>query len=609
MNQDFLTTLARRVVLADGAMGSMLFEQGAGQERFDLLNLERPELVRQVHEQYLAAGSECLETNTFGANIFKLGQDTSLETIRDVNIAGARLARECAGNRAFVAGSLGPPGRLESPADPGQIAAAYATQARALAEGGADLLILETFASLPLLLTALEAVKKSVDIPLVAQLVFIGLGRTPDGREPRECFQALCGAGADVVGLNCGLGPKGALDVLKAAGRQERPVSVFPNAGFPEQVGDRMLYTTSPDYFAETVSRAVDLGAALVGGCCGTGPEHIRAAARLLSDASRPPEVRIQTMEGAVPQPAHRTEPPEPGLFARKLGREKMVLVELDPPKHLEVEPVLQAARELADAGAGAITVAENPLAQPRLSNTAMAHMIREETGAEVVVHLTGRDRNALGMQSALMGLSARGLDNVLAVTGDPPSRGAQDVVSGVFDLKSFDLMRLLTEFNHGRNLHGDDMRRRSRFCIGGAFNPNTRNPGLQVKRMQRKMESGASFFMTQPVYSRDHAELVAELTGPLDVPVFLGIMPLASHRNAEFLHNEFPGINIPDPIRERMRRAGDSGQQEGIEIAWELMEHAWSMFAGIYIIPPFNRYLVALELMNRLDSHQGWRP
>ncbi|MBU1001221.1 MAG: bifunctional homocysteine S-methyltransferase/methylenetetrahydrofolate reductase [Proteobacteria bacterium] len=612
MRNDLMHELTRRVVLADGAMGSRLFDKGADPAScFDLLNLDNPALVSEVHAEYLTAGAEVLETNTFGANAVKLEGFGLAHRVRELNLRGAELARraaQTAGSLAWVAGSMGPLGRLEEPLPEERVAQVYAEQAQALAEGGADVLILETFPRLETLLLALAAAKEATKLPVITQLVFTGQGGSLSGQSPQESFAAMIRAGADVVGINCGLGPQGALGVLRRAGTQHRPLSVMPNAGFPEQSGDRLLYNSSPEYFATAVMRCVGLGARLVGGCCGTGPAHIAALRKLLNErnASAP----LQAVQTAAPD-AQAEPAPElpPSEFSRKLGVKKMVLVELDPPKHLDIAPTLKGAEALANAGVDAITVAENPLAVPRLSNVALAGMIRRRTGAEVLVHLTGRDRNLVGMQSTIMGLAAQGLQNVLAVTGDPPPAGAADVIKGVFDLRSFELIELLARFNQGQNSHGDPMGMRSNFAIGAAFNPNTRNPALQVRRIERKIQCGARYFLTQPVYTREKVDEVLGLTAHIDVPIYLGVMPLASARNAEFLHNEFPGISIPDDIRARMHAAGDNGATMGADIAWELIEYAWDNFAGIYLMPPFNRTAVALDLVARLRDRGLWTP
>jgi len=597
VRKDILTVLGERVVVADGAMGSLLFDRGVdGASCYDALNLTDAALVRSIHQAYAAAGAQVIETNTFGANRVKLGRFDLAHKTREINLRGAELARGQAGEARWVAGAVGPLGRMGEEQPPlAELEDVFAEQARALVEGGADFIMLETFASLSLLLTALRGVKAAVDVPVVTQMVFTPRGRTHSGRTARECFARLIQAGADMVGLNCGIGPGNALEVVQGLMPISAPLSVLPNAGFPESLGDRLIYASSPEYFAGRTAACAAHGARLLGGCCGTTPEHIAALVRALDAGSSEKKIMAAPPAEVHPQSA------APTRLARRLREGKVILVELDPPKHLDVEPVLAAAEALTAAGVDAITIAENPLAVPRLSNIVLAGMVRARTGIDVVVHLTGRDRNLVGMQSTIMGLAASGLHNVLAVTGDPPSAGSAERVSGVYDLRSLELMRLLAGFNQGRNHYGDAMRLPVNFCIGGAFNPNTRNMALQIGRMEKKIAAGAGYFLTQPVYSRQRVDEILAATRHIFAPIVLGIMPLASSRNAEFLHNEFPGIEIPLATRERMARAGDRGQEEGVDIAWELLEYAWPHFAGVYIIPPFNRHAMALELMRRL--------
>ncbi|GAB6036655.1 bifunctional homocysteine S-methyltransferase/methylenetetrahydrofolate reductase [Fundidesulfovibrio butyratiphilus] len=615
MRDDILAVLRSRPVVADGAMGTQLTARGLSPEScLELANLDRPDLVETVHADYLGAGAQVLETNTFGANAAKLDRFGLASRTAEINRQGALLARRAAAGAAWVAGSMGPLGRAfvglaprpgEERPDPERMGACFAEQAAALAEGGVDLIILETFPDLEQLCVALAAVKAATGLPVAAQMVFGTQGRTLDGRSARECFETLTGLGADVVGLNCGVGPRDALAVIEGAAGFDGLISVFPNAGYPERVDDRLVYPSSPDYFAATLAACAQAGARLLGGCCGAGPEHIAALSRLMG-ASRvsvgaqasPPPVRTSAPTGSVPA--------QPGRFLKDAGQpgaRPKFLVELDPPKHLDISGVLEGASALAEAGADAVTLAENPLAVPRLSNVALAHLVATRCGVETVVHLTGRDRNLIGLQSTLMGLACLGLTNVLAVTGDPPTAGGGEKLTGVFDARSFELIAMLEGFRQGRNAFGEDMRAATDFHIGAAFNPNTADIRMQVRRMEKKIAAGARYFLTQPVYSRQKADLVLEATKHIDVPIFLGVMPLASLRNALFLHNEFPGISIPAEVLARMEHAGDKGQDEGLEIAWELMEYAVPHFAGIYCIPPFNRHAVAVELIRRARS------
>ncbi len=396
------------------------------------------------------------------------------------------------------------------------------------------------------------------------------------------------------------------MKVLKnIAVKIDLPVSAFPNAGFPEQRDDRTMYLASTEYLATTAAELVNIGVNLIGGCCGIGPAAIKAIKHAVSDLhpiAKQPIDPATTVE-IVSMPALQAPTESRSHLCDLLRHRQVISVELDPPKTLHIMNTLEGARVLKQNGADVISIAENPLAVTRLSNVALARIIQREVGIETIVHLTGRDRNLIGMQSELMGMAIEGIHNILAVTGDPPSRGKEERVKGVFDLRSYELISLLQQFNQGQNVDGDDLKMQTTFTIGAAFNPNTQNMAIQVKRMSEKINRGAQFFQTQPVYSKEKIDQILTLTRDLPVPIFLGILPLVSSRNAEFLHNEFPGISIPDEVREKMRLAGERGVEQGLELAWELIEYAYPHFGGLYLMPPFNKYQIAVELIKRIKK------
>ena len=607
--ESFLQALQHRIVVGDGAFGTLLYEKGIPfTECYDDLNLRQPEIVSAIHRDYVDAGAEMLETNTFGANLWKLRHYGLADKVCDINRRGAEIALECAQGAAWVAGAMGPLGRIEQePLTDGQKEDIFREQARALIEAGVQAIILETFPSLRDALAALRAVKSVKNIPAIAQLVFTDSGRTADGHGALQAFWALKDAGADAVGANCGIGPNGIYKVLApTAVKIDIPVSAFPNAGFPERREDRLFYGMNAEYLAEIAGKLVSCGVNLIGGCCGTSPADIRTIKAAVSELQ--PMQKPSLERQSVLRLQSRTEP-SPGLSGAKsrlhnlLSQRRVISVELDPPKTLKIDKVLQSAQALKDAGADVISIAENPLAVVRMSNVAMARLIQTRIGIETIVHITGRDRNLIGLQSEFMGMAMEGLQNVLAVTGDPPSRGKEEKVKGVFDLHSLELIALLTGMNQGRNYYGDDLKQPTAFTIGAAFNPNVTRLEAQVRRMRRKIANGAQFFQTQPVFSKNTIDEMLIHTQDISAPILLGILPLVSFRNAEFLHNEFPGISIPDDIRARMRRAGEKGVEEGIQIAWELIEYAAPHFAGIYIMPPFNRCQIAVELIRRMHK------
>ncbi|HEX9872757.1 MAG TPA: bifunctional homocysteine S-methyltransferase/methylenetetrahydrofolate reductase [Deferrimonas sp.] len=598
----FLERLAEEVIIGDGAMGTLLYSRGVPLDvNFEYLNLTSPQQVLQVHRDYAAAGARLLETNTFGANGAVLAAIGLEKKVGAINEAGARLAREAAGELCFVAGSVGPLMRPRGEAQeipPTQKEALLAEQMESLAQGGVDLFILETFASLADLELAL-GIAARLGLPAVAQMAFIEDGRTREGLSAEEAARRLTQAGATVLGANCGSGPRELLKVLeRMAGATDRPLSAFPNSGFPQYLDGRYIYLATPDYFAAMARDMAGAGASLIGGCCGTTPEHIRALAGALAGvkpAVRARARRIETpvrQETEIPSATRRT-------FLDGWGRRPVVTVELDPPRGLDCGKVIEAARALTAAGVDAISLAENPLARIRMGNIALARKIEEDTGTPVIVHVTCRDRNLIGLHSELMGAHLLGLRTLLAVTGDPVSVGGEGGATSVFDLNSIGLLELLSALNAGKSLLGADLGGCSQFLLGAAFNPNLPSMDGQLRRLQKKIAAGARFVQTQPVYSPQILDELLARTAPLQVPVLVGLLPLVSERNAEFLHNEVPGISLPDGVRARMKgKSGGAGAAEGMAIAGELVEGCRGRAGGFYLMPPFGRVELALELM-----------
>ncbi len=598
---NFLDTIQNEILIADGAIGTMLYGKGVSLEaNFEHLNLVRPDLVLELHSEYIAAGARMIETNTFGANHTKLKAIGLEKKVREINRQGAGLARRAAaGKDVYVAGSVGPLMRIKGEAE--ELSAAemlhvYREQTLALAEGGVDLFMLETFSDMDQIKAALAAAKET-GLPVIACMAFMEKGHTAGGVEAEQVAIGLTSAGADVIGANCGSGTlEMSQNIRRMSSVTERPLAAFPNSGFPEYVNGRYIYRTTPEYFADMALESVQAGANIIGGCCGTTPEHIR----LLSWKTKGlrPAPRIRKVEPPV-LPEIGEAVAGQASFLAGWGERKIVTVELDPPKGLDCGRVLTGCRILKEAGADAINLAENPLARVRLGNIALASLIQREVGMEVIVHVTCRDRNLIGMQSDLMGASLLGIRSILAVTGDPASIGEQAGSTSVFDLNSFSLIKLLRDLNLGMNGLGNPIDRGAGFTIGAAFNPNTARMEAQVARLEKKIANGAQFVQTQPIYDLDILDEMLERTRHLDIPILPGILPLVSERNTEFLHNEVPGIVIPEAVRAKMRgREKDAGIQEGLAIAREFIAAAKERVGGFYIIPPFGKYQVAAELV-----------
>ena len=604
-----LDILRERVVLGDGATGTYLYELGVPLNQcLEELNITRPELVSQVYQEYANAGAQIIETNSFGANRVRLARFGLGHQVNEINWRAARVAREALkGCDVFVGGSVGPlslrPTDGEFSLDDRKML--FREQIGALLDGGCDLIFLETFTALDELLLALNVFQNLTNIPVVTSLGVSEEGRLASGESFLEAVKILRAAGADIVGLNGTCGPQACVHLLsKLTVEEDDLISVFPNAGKPEFYEGRFNYAASAEYFAATLPRLVEEGARLIGGDYGTRPEHIAAMAAVVRELK---PVRVKKISTVVSRPrvemsgaAVVSSAPEEEISILDLLKKQVVsIVELDSPKTLSMDKFLHGARALKEAGAAAITLADNSLAILRVSNLAAAIHLRQEVGVTSLLHLACRDRNLLGLQSEIMGLGTLGFRHVLALTGDPAKVGDHPGATSVYDVNSVGLIKLLAGMNNGVNAVGRQLQGRTKFIIGCAFNPNALNLDSQVKKLESKLAAGAQYVMTQPVFDIELARKTVARLKPLGVPIFLGVMPLLSSRNAEFLHNEVPGIKIAEPLRERLRHADDqTATQIGLEVAREVRDIALEAFRGVYLITPFLRYEVSVNLL-----------
>ncbi len=652
----FAARLAAGPLLADGGMGTLLFSRGIPQRAcLDELAATRPDLVATIHREYLDAGAELIETLTFGANRFRLDGFGLAGEAAWFNRRAAQVAREArdvSGRDAWVGGSigpLGPPTRELRHHDPAVIRGAFREQIDALLEGGADLLVIETFFDLGHLLLAVDEARQSADVPVIASMTFGEDLVLADGTKPQDAMAALDAAGVDAIGVNCGVGPLACLDALagmgpSAPGHPAR--SIMPNAGLPRRLEGRFVYAAEPAYFGSIVPRVLDAGADIVGGCCGTTPQHVAAMRQALdtraglstgsgaaagegatgaaatADGTTGPAAAgagwagaMATVVGASP----RISSPEavstvPGkrqagsrLAAALATGRTVVSVEIDPPRSIRIERTLDAARLLRDAGADLVNVSDSAMARVRMGAMAVAFGIQHDLDLECVVHVTTRDRNLMALESELLGAHALGVRNILALTGDPPRVGDYPTGTGVWDVDSIGLIEILARLNRGEDQGGSPIGQAASFTIACALDPTAPGARDEWDRLERKLAAGAHLVMTQPLYDIAQVEaMLAEARGRFGargfpVPVLLGILPLVSARHAEFLHNEVPGITIPDATRSRMRAAGASGTEAGIEMADALLAAVENEVSGTYLMPSFGRYEQAAALVRRI--------
>ncbi|HEY9787638.1 MAG TPA: bifunctional homocysteine S-methyltransferase/methylenetetrahydrofolate reductase [Candidatus Obscuribacterales bacterium] len=659
MTHPFLEDLAKRPLLADGGIGTLLYARGASPEAsFEQLNLTRQDFVQQLHIDYINAGADLIETNSFSGNRFRLqtyGLDDQVWKINVWAAKVARNAREVAGQPVYIAGSIGPTGKLLAPlgdvtAD--EMSKAFQEQMEALLAGGVDLFMIETMSSLEELALAVRAARKVSKLPVVAQLSFSVEGHTLLGVIPEDVvklFAELGDEAPNVMGINCGAGPGPVFDCLirmrnalksKGLDTDQLPLSCLPNAGQPSLTGGRYTFMSRPDYCASYVEPYARAGARLIGGCCGTTPQHIKSMREMLDrylDSIRKVSdttlAQLPAMTPTAPvvvdvKAKDKTKQGEKQakvesalassqvddalpLLASRLATAKanpkrgdfFISVELDPPKGAVARKLLQAAEKLKNAGADAINVGDSPMARVRMSSLATCQLIAAHVNIETIIHFTTRDRNLMGIQADLLGCQALGIHNVIALTGDPPTLGNYVHATAVYDVDSIGLIKIISQLNRGVDIAGNSIGSPTRLSIACALNPTAENRQLERERFAKKIEAGAHFAMTQPIYQVSDLTDFLDEFGPCKIPILVGIMPLHSFKHAEYLHNEVPGITIPQAIRDAMEKAGDEGSAVGLELAEELLEEVRDICQGTYLVPSFGRYDDMCSLVQRLKE------
>lgn len=612
----FIEALQNRVILGDGAMGTMLYSKGIYINRcYDQLNLENPSIVQEVHSEYLQAGCEVIETNTFGANRLRLKSHSLENQVAEINRAGVKIARAAIDQNsakslktAWIAGSMGPLGANSEPfgkISHAEVLSIFEEQARAL-DDGIDFFMLETFTHLSQLQDAVSAIRKVSQKPIVAMMTINDDGHSLLGESPAVMAKAFDTMDAEVVGFNCSSGPSIVLETLEEVRKYTaKPLACFPNAGIPKQIGGRFIYMSTPEYFGSFAKKFITVGVQLIGGCCGTTPNHMKRARNAIQASGKSEKNRPYIEVKSKQEPQVQIVPiDQRSRLSKKISDKKFaVSVEIDPPKGTAFAKALEASKQCYDAGVDCINIADGPRASARMSPMSMAVILEREIGIETIIHYCCRDRNLLGMQSDLLGANALGLRNVLIITGDPPKLGDYPEAASVFDVDAIGLTRIVNRLNRGMDLAGNAIGNPTSFFQGVGCNPGSLNFDEEMRRLSLKIEAGAEYLLTQPVYDHKTFErfLQAYQKFPKRIPVLIGICPLASLRNAEFLHNEVPGMQIPSDILKRMASPSsvEAQRDEGIAIAREALTAFRKDVQGTYIMPPFNKADIALKVLD----------
>jgi methionine synthase / methylenetetrahydrofolate reductase(NADPH) len=614
MAEDFLSRIKRSPVLCDGAMGTLLYSKGVFINRcYDELNLSQPELIRGIHHEYLQAGAEIIETNTFGANSFRLARHSLVDRVHDMNVMGARLAREAAKSfDVWVAGSVGPLGTRIEPLGKTSFEEArqsFREQIAALAEGGVDLLMLETFGYLKELHQAMLAAKEvAPGLPLIVHVTIDEDGNCLDGSDPETFTPRLEEWGADVIGCNCSVGPVAMLDAMeRVRAATSLPLAAQPNAGIPRSVEGRNIYLCSPEYMASYARKFVAAGVRLIGGCCGTTPDHIR----VMKSALRVGEARGKTASvhvsaGATPAAVPAKPLAERSTLGAKLARNEFVtMVEVVPPKGTDVSKELDGSRFLKSVGVDVVNIPDSPRASARMSNQALSLLVQRDAGIDAILHYTCRDRNVLCIQSDLLGAAAVGIKNLLCVTGDPPKMGNYPDATAVFDVDAIGLVNIVHNLNRGLDIGGNPIGAGTGFVVGVGANPGLTDLDEEIRRFEYKVKAGAEYAITQPVFDIRLLENFLRRIEPYRIPVIAGIWPLMSVRNAEFMKNELR-VSVPDSILERMARAQtpEAARAEGVAIAREMLVAVRHTVQGAQISAPQGRYSSAVDVLEALGAN-----
>ncbi|CUS93636.1 bifunctional homocysteine S-methyltransferase/methylenetetrahydrofolate reductase [Candidatus Kryptobacter tengchongensis] len=615
MKKPFLERLLDdRPIICDGAMGTMLDLYEYPEQPRCIHNLLNPDIVARIHREYIEAGAEIIETNTFDANRFRLEFYHLQDKIKEINRDGVEIAKSVAGDDVYVAGSIGPTGKLIEPLGKikiQQVKDVIKEQAEILISEGVDLIILETFVSLNELDAAIEAVKEISDkIPLIAQKTFPEDGAILATDFPIEVVKHIKGKGVTVVGSNCTVGPQRMFSIIKSMYQDDVILSAQPAAGIPTLVDGRSVYHASPEYLATYAKQLVEAGVKIIGACCGSTPSHIRAIANAVKDLRlKKPKIEIKVKEqGQIETQQERGSKAEVVVleaessnFAKKIGKKFLTTVELDIPRGLDISSVIEGAKYLKENDIDAVNITDGARARFRMDPVAISHLVQTKTGIETITHITCRDRNLIGLQGLLLGAWALGVKNILAITGDPTKIGDFPQATTVGDVDSIGLIKILRNMNHGLDAVGNTIGEPTHFLIACAANPTAQNLDYEISRLEKKVEAGAQIVFTQPLYEIQTLELFIKKIEHLKIPVMLGVLPLRSYKHAEFLHNEVPGINIPAWVREKLFLARDDAGKVGIEIASQFLKEAKPLVQGVYLLPPFKKYHIAIEILQKI--------